>query len=93
LNPCRGGANANQGFRGNEMLKSGQNVLIPALSKLFNLIFVTGTYPPTWATARVIAFHKKGNAMDPNNNMEHCNIEQPGKSPELHTKHQIVQFL
>ena len=42
-----------------EMLKSGQDVLMPALLKVFNHIFRSGSYPETWRTGLLSPIHKK----------------------------------
>jgi hypothetical protein len=51
----------------NEMIKSGQNTLVPFLAKLFNLILVTEQYPLDWCTGKIIPLHKKGDKSDPSN--------------------------
>ena len=44
----------------NEMLKSGCSVLLPYLHKLFNKIFISGSYPECWRTNTLSPLHKKG---------------------------------
>ncbi len=51
----------------NEMLKHGRNYIIPALCKLFNLIFSSGHFPNTWKLGTVSLLHKGGPSTDPNN--------------------------
>jgi len=47
----------------NEMLKSGQSLLVKPLTKIFNLVLNSGQYPKEWSKGRIISIHKKG---DPN---------------------------
>ena len=51
----------------NHMIKHGQCVLIPILSKLFNACFTTGHYPAAWAGGAIRVIHKSGAYSDPNN--------------------------
>ena len=51
----------------NEMLKYGQQVLLPSIGKLFNLILQSGTYPLAWSTGYLIHIHKSGDITDSNN--------------------------
>ena len=51
----------------NHMIKHGQCVLIPILSKLFNACLTTGHYPAAWAGGAIRVIHKSGAYSDPNN--------------------------
>lgn len=51
----------------NEMLKYGQNILIPLLLEVFNKIFTTGLYPEIWSKGYISPIHKKGSIYDPSN--------------------------
>ena len=44
----------------NEMIKSGADILLSCLNKLFNLIFSSGHYPSAWAKGYIFLVHKKG---------------------------------
>ena len=43
-----------------EMLKSAGTLLIPFLTKYFNEILRSGSYPDTWTKAVIVPIHKKG---------------------------------
>ena len=51
----------------NEMIKSGIQVLLNPLCKLFNLVFQTGNFPKIWNESFISLIHKKGDKHDPNN--------------------------
>ena len=51
----------------NEMIKYNQILLIPLLTKLFNIIYTTETYPSTWVCGYIIPIHKSGSKCDPSN--------------------------
>ena len=51
----------------NEMLKCGSSVLLPALTKLFNLILSTSHFPYKWNESTISLLHKKGSFYDTNN--------------------------
>ena len=51
----------------NEMLKHGQTVLGPLITKSFNHIFSTGIYPKIWSLCYVVPLHKRGSIYDPSN--------------------------
>ena len=51
----------------NEMIKSGANILLPCLNKLFNLIFSSGCYPSSWAKGYISPIFKTGDNSDPDN--------------------------
>ena len=50
-----------------EMIKTGQEVLTPCLTKLFNSIFTSRQYPQEWNQGIITPIHKKGSKLDPNN--------------------------
>ena len=51
----------------NEMLKSGSQVLGPAIQKLFNLVLTSGSIPDPWCISYLIPLHKGASKSDPNN--------------------------
>ena len=51
----------------NNMLKSGHNMLLPSLHKLFNTCLSTGNYPKSWAEGFITPIHKANDITDPNN--------------------------
>ena len=51
----------------NEMIKSGANILLPCLNKLFNLIFSSGHYPSAWAKMYISPIFKTGDNSNPDN--------------------------
>jgi hypothetical protein len=51
----------------NEMIKYGMALLLLSLTKLFILIFMTGTFPKAWNESFITLIHKKGNKSDPSN--------------------------
>ena len=51
----------------NEMLKTGGNILIEPLLKLFNQIFTSSFYPSFWKYDILNPIHKSGEKDDPNN--------------------------
>jgi exonuclease III len=51
----------------NEMIKTGQTVLVPLLHKLFNKILVNGEFPKAWGTNFLTPLHKKGDIHNPCN--------------------------
>ena len=50
-----------------EMIKLGKDAFLPLLSKLFNNIFLSGSYPELWRNCVVTPIFKKGDPYDPNN--------------------------
>ena len=50
----------------NEMLKSGKDILSPALEKLFNLALCSGKTPASWDGSLLKPLHKGGSVNDPN---------------------------
>ena len=51
----------------NEVLKAIAEEILPALNKLFNLIYNSGQYPSNWRQALIVPiFKKKGDQDDPN---------------------------
>ena len=51
----------------NNMLKSGQQRLLPCLKKLFNSCLTSGNYPTIWEEGYVVPIYKANNTADPNN--------------------------
>ena len=51
----------------NQMIKAGQNILLPSLQKLFNLCLINGHYPKSWASGYITTIHKSGDQTNPNN--------------------------
>ena len=51
----------------NEMIKTGVNIFLPCLKKLFNLIFSSGFYPSTWAKGYISPIFKTGDSSNPDN--------------------------
>ncbi len=50
-----------------EMLKYGKNVIVSSITKLFNCILNTSTYPESWRKTYIMSLHKKGDKANPNN--------------------------
>ena len=50
----------------NEMIKTCGTLLLPALSKLFNMILVSGHYPSAWCSSWIKPLHKGGDRTEPN---------------------------
>ena len=50
-----------------EMLKAGGHGIICFLTRLFNVIFDSGSYPDEWAKTILVLIFKKGNADLPDN--------------------------
>ena len=51
----------------NEMIKSGKDLLLKPLTKIFNLILRSGIYPNEWSKGKLISVHKSGDKSDPQN--------------------------
>lgn len=51
----------------NEALKLGASILVPYLTKLFNLIVEQEQIPKQWCSSYIILLYKKGNPLDINN--------------------------
>jgi len=51
----------------NEMIKYGQHIFSKPLTKIFNAILDSGSYPTTWAQGHISPIHKTGNPLDANN--------------------------
>lgn len=51
----------------NNMLKSGQFLLLPSLHKMFNFCLTYGEYPESWAKGYLIPLFKANDRSDPNN--------------------------
>ena len=51
----------------NEMIKSGSNILLPSIAKLFNMVLSNGKFPELWNTSLQSPIFKSGNHLDPNN--------------------------
>ena len=51
----------------NNMLKSGQSVLLKCLHKMFNTCLSYGIYPNSWADGFIVPLHKGNDTHDPNN--------------------------
>ena len=51
----------------NEMIKSGSSIILPALTKLFNLILRSNKFPEKWNTNIQSIIYKSGNTTDCNN--------------------------
>lgn len=51
----------------NNMLKCGQNALLPCMLKLFNACLSSGNYPKNWALGYITPVHKSNDICDPNN--------------------------
>ena len=50
-----------------ELFKSSCDLILPFLSKLFNLLFTNGEYPSAWAEGAIVPIYKSKNPHDPNN--------------------------
>ena len=50
-----------------DMIKAGQEILVPLLTKIFNYIFSSKEYPDEWNRGIITPIHKKGSKFDPNN--------------------------
>ena len=51
----------------NEMLKFGPNILVPAITKLFNLVLKSGNFPSAWNTNFQVPLFKKGDLLSCDN--------------------------
>jgi hypothetical protein len=51
----------------NNMLKSGQQRLLPCLKKIFNACLTSGNYPTIWAEGYVVPIYKTNDTADRNN--------------------------
>ena len=51
----------------NEMLKFGLNILVPAITKLFNLVLKSGNFPSAWNTNFQVPLFKKGDPLSCDN--------------------------
>jgi hypothetical protein len=51
----------------NNMIKYGQNVLLPCLLKIFNACLSYGLYPTSWAQGYITPLHKSGDSNNTNN--------------------------
>jgi hypothetical protein len=51
----------------NEMIKTGQNILLPAFAKLFNAILTSHCFPTQWNLSAISPLHKKGSVFDTDN--------------------------
>jgi hypothetical protein len=51
----------------NNMLKSGQQRLLPCLKKIFNACLTSGNYPTIWAEGYVVPIYKANDTADRNN--------------------------
>ena len=51
----------------NEMIKYGQNKLLPCITQLFNTILLSHQYPSCWASGYITPIHKTGNTQSPEN--------------------------
>lgn len=49
------------------MIKCGMPVLLEPSLKLFNLVFMKGSFPKLWNKSLITLIHKKGNKSDPSN--------------------------
>ena len=50
-----------------EIFKSSYNILSPLLLRLFNVIFISGSYPKQWSEGLITPIHKKNDLEDVNN--------------------------
>ena len=50
-----------------EIFKCSSDIISPLLLKLFNTIFLSGTYPSAWSKGLITPIHKKGDLDDTNN--------------------------
>jgi hypothetical protein len=51
----------------NEMIRYSQHLLLPHLTRIFNLILNSGYYPQSWQESFIVPIHKAGNPLDPSN--------------------------
>ncbi|EDO47846.1 predicted protein, partial [Nematostella vectensis] len=63
----------------NEMLKCGQQTLVPCISKIFNLILDAGVYPDVWTRGIISAIYKSGDKSDPSDYRGICVTSCLGK--------------
>ena len=50
-----------------EMLKSSVDILLPYLTKFFNMIFTSSSFPSSWRRSTIVAIHKNGSFDNPDN--------------------------
>ena len=63
----------------NEMLKSGKELLIPPLTRIFNLVLSLGTFPDIWNNSILTTIYKKGDPYAPENYRGICIASCVGK--------------
>ena len=51
----------------NEMIKHGSSILLPSITKLFNLVLTSSYFPDRWNDTIITVLHKKGSLFDTNN--------------------------
>ena len=66
IKSSRNGKSSSDDLVLNEMLKSGLNVLLPALCKLFNLVLNSEVFPDLWNIAYQVPLFKGGDVYNPN---------------------------
>ena len=77
----------------NKMLKFGVNILVPALTKLFNLVLESGISPCDWNTSYQVPLYKKGDPLKCDNNRGISITSCLGKVFTNLIADQIEQFL
>ena len=50
-----------------ELIKLGKQFLVPYLTKLFNVLYTTSTFPEDWNKSIIVPIHKSGSKLDPTN--------------------------
>lgn len=56
------------------IIRDGSSILVPIITRLFNMVLKTGRIPEVWRLAKVVPLHKKGNKSDLKNYRPISNI-------------------
>ncbi len=67
INKLKSGKSCGPDSITNEMLKCGGDVFHDVITKLFNRVLQSGSYPTIWTKSFITPIHKSGSKSDPNN--------------------------